>query len=84
MIEKKVKKENDEGAMVMVEKEEASVENQSDVLFGVSHGYGKYVLNILVLVLAMKWVSSVMSMKICMPRTSSGQCLLEKRRRRSI
>ena len=47
-IEKKVKKEA-ENAPVMVESDTAKSNNQHDVLHGVSHGYWKDLLNILVL-----------------------------------
>lgn len=48
VIEKKTKKEN-EDEPVMVEKEGEEVEGDYDVLHGVSHGYWKDLLNILVL-----------------------------------
>ena len=48
VIEKKVKKE-DEDAPVMVEREDVTDEDQHEVPYGVSHGYWKDLLNILVL-----------------------------------
>ncbi|MCJ1473921.1 hypothetical protein MMC13_002577 [Lambiella insularis] len=49
VIEKKVKKEDDEDAMVVIEKEEVSADTKFNVPYGVSHGYWKDLLNILVL-----------------------------------